>query len=108
MMRELIGRDPRRIEAHWQTLYRGGFYRGGPVLTSALSGIEQALWDILGKHLGVPVHQLLGGRVRAVPGQVMQFVGVGFQVKQQGRQAVREDVFPGAHAHHARGCHHTF
>jgi galactonate dehydratase len=64
MMRELIGRDPRRIEAHWQTLYRGGFYRGGPVLTSALSGIEQALWDILGKHLGVPVHQLLGGRVR--------------------------------------------
>jgi galactonate dehydratase len=64
MMRELIGEDPRRIEHHWQTLYRGSFYRGGPVLTSALSGIEQALWDILGRHLRVPVHQLLGGRVR--------------------------------------------
>lgn len=64
MMRELVGQDPRRIEHHWQTLQRGGFYRGGPVLTSALSGIEHALWDILGKHLRTPVHQLLGGRVR--------------------------------------------
>jgi galactonate dehydratase len=64
MMGELIGEDPRRIEHHWQTLQRGGFYRGGPVLSSAIAGIEQALWDILGKHLGVPVHQLLGGRVR--------------------------------------------
>lgn len=64
MMRELVGQDPRCIEHHWQTLHRGGFYRGGGILTSALSGIEQALWDILGRHLGVPVHQLLGGRVR--------------------------------------------
>lgn len=60
----LIGKDPRRIEHHWQVLYRGGFYRGGPVLVSALSGIEQAMWDILGKSLGVPVYQLLGGAVR--------------------------------------------
>ncbi|TCL76269.1 galactonate dehydratase [Hydrogenispora ethanolica] len=60
----LIGQDPRRIEHHWQALYRGGFYRGGPVLTSAISGIEQAMWDILGKSLGVPVYQLLGGAVR--------------------------------------------
>ena len=58
----LIG--PRRIEHIWQTLYRGGFYRGGPVLTSALSGIDQALWDIKGKALGVPVYDLLGGAVR--------------------------------------------
>ena len=64
MARYLIGRDPRRIEHHWQAIYRGGFYRGGPVLTSALSGIEQALWDIKGKALGAPVHELLGGRVR--------------------------------------------
>ena len=64
MGRYLIGQDPRRIERHWQALYCGGFYRGGPVLTSALSGIEQALWDITGKSLGVPVHQLLGGAVR--------------------------------------------
>ena len=60
----LIGQNPRRIEHIWQTLYRGGFYRGGPVLTSALSGIDQALWDIKGKALGVPVFDLLGGAVR--------------------------------------------
>lgn len=60
----LIGQDPRRIEHHWQAIYRGAFYRGGPVLTSALSGIEQAMWDILGKSLGVPVYQLLGGACR--------------------------------------------
>ncbi|MEW6238690.1 MAG: galactonate dehydratase [Candidatus Omnitrophota bacterium] len=62
--RYLIGQDPRQIEKHWQTIYRGTFYRGGPVLSSALSGVEQALWDILGKHLNVPVWQLLGGKVR--------------------------------------------
>ncbi len=56
--------DPSRIEDIWQRIYRGGFYRGGPVLTSALSGIEQALWDIKGKKLGVPVYELLGGSCR--------------------------------------------
>lgn len=60
----LIGQDPRRIEHHWQAIYRHSFYRGGPVLTSALSGLEQAMWDILGKSLGVPVYQLLGGACR--------------------------------------------
>lgn len=60
----LIGQDPRRIEHHWQAIYRQAFYRGGPILCSALSGIEQAMWDILGKSLGVPVHQLLGGACR--------------------------------------------
>lgn len=60
----LLGQNPRFIEDIWQTIYRGGFYRGGPVLTSALSGIDQALWDIKGKALSVPVHELLGGRVR--------------------------------------------
>ncbi|HET8627895.1 MAG TPA: galactonate dehydratase [Thermomicrobiales bacterium] len=60
----LIGRDPFRIEDTFQVLYRGGFYRGGPVLTSALSGIEQALWDIKGRALGVPVYELLGGAAR--------------------------------------------
>ena len=62
--RYLIGQDPRRIEHHWQAIYRGQFYRGGPVLCSALSGIEQALWDITGKWLGQPVYQLLGGSAR--------------------------------------------
>jgi galactonate dehydratase len=60
----LLGRDPFRIEDHFQVLYRGGFYRGGPVLTSALSGIEQALWDIKGRALSVPVYELLGGAAR--------------------------------------------
>jgi galactonate dehydratase len=60
----LIGQDPRRIEHHWQAIYRHSFYRGGPVLTSALSGIEQAMWDILGKSLNAPVYQLLGGACR--------------------------------------------
>jgi galactonate dehydratase len=60
----LIGKDPRRIEDHWTVLYRGGFYRGGGVHMSALAGIDQALWDIKGKALGVPVSELLGGNVR--------------------------------------------
>jgi len=60
----VIGQDPARINDIWQTLYRGGFYRGGPILMSAISGIDQALWDIKGKALGVPVYQLLGGLVR--------------------------------------------
>ncbi|MFC4550025.1 galactonate dehydratase, partial [Halorussus sp. GCM10023401] len=60
----LIGEDPLPIEKHWQTMYRGGFYRGGPVLMSAIAGIDQALWDIKGKHFGAPVYELLGGRAR--------------------------------------------
>ena len=59
-----LGADASRIEDLWQTIYRLGFYRGGPVLMSALSGLDQALWDIRGKALGVPVWQLLGGAVR--------------------------------------------
>jgi len=59
-----IGADPRRIEDIWQVGYRGGFYRGGPVLMSALSGLDQALWDLKGRMLGVPAWELLGGRVR--------------------------------------------
>jgi galactonate dehydratase len=60
----IIGRDVRQIEDIWQVLYRGGFYRGGPILMSAISGIDQALWDIKGKILGVPIYDLLGGAVR--------------------------------------------
>ncbi|MDD5602916.1 MAG: galactonate dehydratase [Eubacteriales bacterium] len=60
----IIGQDPLKIEALWQRLYRGGFYRGGPILTSALSGIEMALWDIKGKYYSAPVYELLGGAVR--------------------------------------------
>ncbi|HMB28074.1 MAG TPA: galactonate dehydratase [Blastocatellia bacterium] len=60
----LVGKDPRAIVHHWQAIYRHAFYRGGPILTSALSGIDQALWDIKGKLLGVPVYELLGGPTR--------------------------------------------
>ena len=60
----LIGRDPLLIEDTWQAIYRNGCYRGGPVLMSAISGIDMALWDIKGKALGAPVHSLLGGPVR--------------------------------------------
>src|SRR4026208_725901 len=60
----LIARDPRNVVHHWQAMYRHAFYRGGPILTSVLSGIEQALWDIKGKFLGVPVYELLGGPTR--------------------------------------------
>ncbi|MEV4655132.1 galactonate dehydratase [Micromonospora sp. NPDC049301] len=60
----LIGEDPLRIEQHWQVLTKGGFYRGGPILSSAVAGLDQALWDIAGQAYGVPVHALLGGAVR--------------------------------------------
>ncbi len=63
--RYLIGQDPRDIERHWQTIYGGTFYRGGPILVSALSGIEQAMWDIKGKYYNMPVYEMLGGACRS-------------------------------------------
>src|ERR687888_2358965 len=60
----LVGKDPRNVVHHWQAIYRHAFYRGGPILTSVLSGIEQALWDIKGKILGAPIYELLGGPTR--------------------------------------------
>ena len=59
-----VGADPYRIEDIWQVGYRSGFYRGGPVLMSALAGLEQALWDLKGRSLNLPVWEMLGGRVR--------------------------------------------
>lgn len=60
----LIGKDPARINDLWQVMYRAGFYRGGPIMMSAIAGIDQALWDIKGKVLNAPVWQLMGGLVR--------------------------------------------
>ncbi len=60
----LVGKDPTRVVHHWQAIYKHAFYRGGPILTSALSGIDQALWDLAGKAVGLPVYKLLGGPLR--------------------------------------------
>ncbi|MEU8733667.1 galactonate dehydratase [Streptomyces tendae] len=60
----LLGQDPLRIQDHWRVLTKGGVYRGGPVLSSAVAGLDQALWDIAGQAYGTPVHALLGGPVR--------------------------------------------
>ncbi|MDB5278143.1 MAG: galactonate dehydratase [Ferruginibacter sp.] len=64
LMQNLVGKDPMHIEDHWNTMYRGGFYRGGPILMSAISGIDQALWDIKGKFFNAPIYQLMGGKAR--------------------------------------------
>ncbi len=64
LMEYLIGKDPSRIEDHWNTMYRSGFYRGGPILMSAIAGIDQALWDIKGKLYNAPVYELMGGAAR--------------------------------------------
>jgi galactonate dehydratase len=89
----LVGKDPRRVVHHWQAIYRHAFYRGGPILTSALSGIDMALWDIKGKALGVPVYELLGGptrdRIRVYahagsPARMKQLVAQGFRAFKTG------------------------
>ena len=77
--RYLVGQDPNRVVFHWQAIHRGSFYRGGPIKTAILSGIDQALWDIKGKVYGVPVYKLLGGPTRdriRVYGQVNPATGV--------------------------------
>jgi galactonate dehydratase len=77
--RYLVGQDPCRVVFHWQAIHRGAFYRGGPIKTAILSGIDQALWDIKGKVYGVPVYKLLGGPTRErirVYGRVSQETGV--------------------------------
>jgi len=88
----LVGRRAGDIEDIWQVLYRGGFYRGGPVLTSAISGIEQALWDIKGKALGVPIYELMGGAVRH---KMRTYVWVGGDRPENVAKAARERLEQG-------------
>ena len=83
----LIGKDPRQIEHHWQVMYRGGFYRGGPILVSAISGIEQALWDIKGKLYNVPVYELLGGSCRK---RIRMYASCWGETPQEAAEAVRK------------------
>ncbi|HEY3966465.1 MAG TPA: galactonate dehydratase [Planctomycetaceae bacterium] len=95
----LVGKDPRQVVHHWQAIYRHAFYRGGPVLTSALSGIDMALWDIKGKALGVPVYELLGGPTRSkvrvyahakTPEDVKRRIAAGFTALKTGPQFRRK------------------
>lgn len=88
----LIDQDPTRIIHHWQAMYRHAFYRGGPILTSALSGVEQALWDITGKAAGLPVYRLLGGPVRD---RIRIYRGVGGGTPEQAAEAARACVAEG-------------
>ena len=91
----LIGKDPSAIEDLWIHMTRGTFYRGGPVLSSAVAGIDQALWDIKGKAYGVPVHELFGGPVRD---RVRYYSWVGGDEPAQIADAVREQVEKGSTA----------
>lgn len=88
----LVGQDPLRIEDHWQVMTKGGFYRGGPVLSSAVAGLDQALWDIKGKTYGQPVHQLLGGPVRE---RIRAYAWVGGDEPSEVRDAVSAQVGAG-------------
>ena len=97
----LIGEDPLRIEDHWQVLTKGGFYRGGPVLSSAVAGIDQALWDIAGKVRNAPVHELLGGPVRD---RVRVYSWVGGDDPAEIEDAVRAQVEAGFTAVKMNGC----
>lgn len=97
LMQYLIGKDPMPIEDHWNTMYRGGFYRGGPVLMSAISGIDQALWDIKGKFFNAPIYELIGGKTRDkmkvyswIAGDTAADIGqAALQAKQNGFTAVK-------------------
>ena len=86
LMEQLIGKDAMNIEDHWNFMYRNGFYRGGPILMSAIAGIDQALWDIKGKFYNAPIHQLLGGKARDIM-KVYSWIG-GDRPAEAGRSAV--------------------
>ncbi len=88
----LIGKDPTRVVHHWQAMYKHAFYRGGPVLTSALSGVEHALWDLAGKALGVPVYQLLGGPLRD---RIKVYKGIDLYSPERSIQSARDAVAQG-------------
>ncbi|MGI6207691.1 MAG: galactonate dehydratase [Anaerolineae bacterium] len=88
----LLGEDPRRIQHLWQRMYRHAFYRGGPIQCSAISGLEQALWDIVGRWLDVPVHAMLGGAVRE---RIRLYRHVGGDTPEALAQAGREAVAQG-------------
>jgi galactonate dehydratase len=91
----LIGEDPLRTARLWEVLTKGGFYRGGPVLSSAVAGIDQALWDIAGQARGVPVHELLGGPVRDT---VQVYAWIGGDAPRDVAEAASQQVAAGFNA----------
>lgn len=92
---QLIGHSATDVEDAFQMMYRGGFYRGGPILSSAMSGIEQAMWDIKGKDLGVPVYELLGGKVRD---RIQVYRWIGGDHPRNTAEAVKEAISQGYRA----------
>ena len=88
----LVGKDPCRAVHHWQAMYRHAFYRGGPILTSALSGVEHALWDLAGKAAGIPVYQMLGGPLRD---RIKMYRGTGGRTPEEAAAAVKERMAQG-------------
>lgn len=88
----VVGEDPMRIEDLWTTMSRRGFYRRGAVLYSALSGVDQALWDLIGKHRGLPVYDLLGGPVR---NRIRIYQHVHGETPEEAADAAREAVEAG-------------
>ncbi|UNO44200.1 galactonate dehydratase [Streptomyces sp. MST-110588] len=97
----LLGQDAMRTEDHWQVMTKGGFYRGGPVLSSTVAGLDQALWDIKGKRYGVPVHQLLGGPVRE---KIRTYAWIGGDDPQDIRDALTAQIEAGFTAVKMNGC----
>lgn len=88
----LVGKDPTRVMHHWQAMYKHAFYRGGPVLTSAISGIEHALWDLAGKAAGVPVYKLMGGPLRD---RIKVYKGVGGDTTEEAVKNAKDAVAKG-------------
>ena len=95
MSEALIGKSAEEIEDTFQMLYRTGFYRGGPVLTSALSGIEPAKWDIKGKAHGMSVYQMLGGKCRD---RIQVYRWIGGDHPRDTAAAAKEALSQGYHA----------
>lgn len=91
----LIGKNPLHIEDHWNVMYRAGFYRGGPILMSAIAGIDQALWDIKGKYYNAPVYELMGGACRQ---SIKVYSWIGGDRPSDVGQAAKEVVDKGFHA----------
>ena len=95
----LLGKDPRRVCHHWQAMYRHAFYRGGPILTSALSGVEQALWDLAGQAAGLPVYEMLGGPTRD---RIRMYRGLGGRTTEESVASLKERMAEGFTATKAR------